>query len=115
MRPLPGLEIGPARVNRRMHMQGYQYDQGTRYIDRREWSRFLFYTDLIVITIMVISTVLLVVNAYTAGYQLQMEQYAASHNTLWKVAASTAFLVGSMAWVFFRFFKNQYLAMKRPF
>lgn len=98
-------------------MQTYQYQQdaGTRYIDRREWSRILFYTDLVVIAVFAVALVMLVVNAYMAGYQLQAGEYVASNATLWKVAVSTAFLVGSMAWIFFRFFKNQYLAMKRPY
>ena len=89
--------------------------EGYRYIDRREWSRWLFYTDLVVIAVFMVSLILLVVNAYYAGYALQFTDYADSNTAMWKVAVATGFLVGSLAWIFFRFFKNQYLAMQRPY
>lgn len=89
--------------------------EGYSYIDRRDWARVLFYTDLIVIAVFMVSLILLVVNAYHAGYALQFTKYADSHTALWKVTVATGFMVGSMAWIFFRFFKNQYLAMKRPY
>lgn len=92
-----------------MHMQMDRY----RAVDQQEWAKVLFYTDLVVMAIFVVSLVLLVVNSYFAGYELQFTRYAASHDMMWNVAIATAFLTGSMAWIFFRFFKNQYLAMKK--
>jgi hypothetical protein len=89
--------------------------EGYRYIDRRDWARVLFYTDLVVIAICVVSIVLLVTNAYYAGYWLQTADYTAGHAALWKVTIATGFLVGSLAWIFFRFFKNQYVVMQRPY
>lgn len=86
-----------------------------RYIDRQEWNRVLFYTDLLVIAVFMVSLVLLVVNAYHAGYQLQFSEYADSHTSLWRVAVATGFMVGSLSWIFFRFFRNQYVAMQKPF
>ena len=87
-----------------------------RAVDRKQWAKVLFYTDLIVMAVFVVSLVLLVVNSYFAGYELQFTRYAASHDMMWNVAVSTAFLTGSLSWIFFRFFKNQYLAMKKtPF
>lgn len=92
-----------------MHMDVDRY----RHVDRKQWSKVLFYTDLVVIAIFAVSLVLLVVNSYAAGYQLRFSEYAASNHSLWKVAIATSFLVGSLAWIFFRFFKNQYLAMQK--
>ncbi len=87
-----------------------------RAVDQRQWAKFLFYTDLIVMAIFVVSLVLLVVNSYFAGYELQFTRYAASHDMMWNVAVATAFLSVSLSWIFFRFFRNQYLAMKKtPF
>lgn len=86
-----------------------------RHIDRRQWNKVLFYTDLIVIAIFAVSMILLVVNAYHAGFELQFSRYATSHDALWKVSVATAFLVGSLAWIFFRFFKAQYAVMQRPY
>lgn len=96
-------------------MYAEKKSEGYRYIDRRDWARILFYTDLVVIAICVVSIVLLVINAYSAGYALQTAAYAESHAALWKVSIATGFLVGSLAWIFFRFFKNQYVVMQRPF
>lgn len=87
--------------------------EGLRYIDRSEWGRVLFYTDLVVMAVFVVSLVLLVVNAYVAGMHVQTEALRASHRALWNVAIATGFVTGSLAWIFFRFFKHQYDALRR--
>lgn len=84
-----------------------------RYLDRQEWGRVLFYTDLIVMAVFVVSVVLLVVNAYVAGMRLEAGEYGMSHRALWNVAIATGFMVASLAWIFFRFFKHQYDALRR--
>jgi hypothetical protein len=84
-----------------------------KYLDRQEWSRVLFYTDLVVMAVFVVSLVLLVVNAYVAGFRLEAADYAASHRALWNVAIATGFMVACLAWIFFRFFKHQYEALRR--
>lgn len=93
-----------------MHMET---TSGYKYLDRQDWGRVLFYTDLVVMAVFVVSLVLLVVNAYTAGFRVQSADYAASHQALWNVAIATGFMVGSLAWIFFRFFKHQYAALRR--
>jgi hypothetical protein len=94
-----------------MHMETRR--EGFRYIDRNEWGRMLFYADLVVMAVFVVSLVLLVVNAYIAGMHLQAGAYRPSHRALWNVAIATGFVTGSLAWIFFRFFKHQYEALKR--
>lgn len=86
-----------------------------RQIDKTQWRRMLFYVDLLVMLTFVVSNIFLVVHAYRAGMHFQAGDFVASNQHMWRVATDTAFVVGSLTWIFFRFFKNQYVAMQRPF
>ena len=80
-------------------------------IDTKKWRRWLFYIDIIVIAIFIISIVVLVQDAYMAGYHYGLS----AHDTyLWNMARDVAFLTGSVAWVFYRFFRNEFLVLRYP-
>lgn len=96
--------------------------QELQRLDRHTWRRYLFYIDLVVIGIFAVSLILLVRHTYHAGqyrmqHILQPEQgaWGLHSEALWAVVADTALLVGSMMWIFYRFFRNEYLVMTRRF
>ena len=84
-------------------------------VDRATWNRYLFYIDLVVLTIFAVALVLVVRHAFLAGQFYARDDLAGLNRILWLVVADTAFLVGSLGWVFYRFFRNQYLVMTRKF
>ncbi len=84
-------------------------------IDRATWRKYLFYLDLVVFAIFAISLVLVVRHTYHAGMQVEAGSLANSTRILWQVAADTAFLVGSLSWIVYRFFRNQYIVLTRRF
>lgn len=93
-------------------METAPYLAGYRAVDRRSWNKTLFYVDLLVIAIFGLSLVFLVVHSYAAGWAFAQEEYVRNNEMLWKMVTDAAFLVGSVAWIFARFFRNQYLATR---
>lgn len=84
------------------------------HYERRDVKRFLLYVDLVVVAIFVTALVLLVKDAYAAGFY---EATASGENlgqNLWYMARETAFLVASLAWIFFRFFKDKITELQSP-
>jgi hypothetical protein len=82
-------------------------------IDPRKWKKLLFYIDLVVIGIFIISLVFLVEDAYMAGHYFSSDKLECTIY-LWHMIRDTAFLVASLAWIFYRFFRNEYLLSRRP-
>lgn len=82
-------------------------------IDRATWRRYLFYVDLVVIAVFALSLTLLVRHSFQAGQLVARDELNASTQALWLVVSDTAFLVASLSWIFYRFFRNQYLVMTR--
>jgi len=76
------------------------------------WRRTLFYIDIIVIAIFVIATVYMAKDIYMAGYNwgnaTEYEKY------MWRFARDVAFQTASLAWIFYRLFRCQFLLLKKP-
>ncbi len=83
-------------------------------VDRTSWRRYVFYVDLAVFAVFAVALILLVRHSFLAGQAYQDGDWAAL-DTLWLVAGDTAFLVGALGWIVYRFFRNQYLILTRPY
>lgn len=79
---------------------------------REKWNKILFYVDLGVLAILIVSAVYMVMDAFYAGYQFGIDDYNMYGVYLWKVARNAVFVVGSMAWIFYRLFTNMAKARK---
>jgi hypothetical protein len=84
-------------------------------IDRATWRKYLFYLDLAVFAVFAISLVVLVRHAFAAGEWRGQGQTGFFSDTMWLVAVDTAFLVGALSWIVYRFFRNEYLVLTRRF
>jgi hypothetical protein len=84
-------------------------------VDRQTWRKYLFYIDLIVVAIFAISLSLLVRHTFLAGQWYERGEFGLSTDVMWLVTIDTAFMVGSLMWILFRFFRNQYLVLTRRF
>jgi hypothetical protein len=82
-------------------------------IERKTWRRWLFYIDIIVMAIFVISIIFLAEDAYYAGFYYGGGKTSVSQQHLWYVVRDTAFITAALAWLFYRFFRNQFLILKR--
>ncbi len=84
-------------------------------VDRGTWRKYLFYIDLAVIAIFMLSIVLLVRHTFMAGQWYERDELSLATRGLWLVVGDTAFLVAALGWIFYRFFRNQYLVITRRF
>ncbi len=84
-------------------------------VDRRTWDRYLFYTDLVIFTIFSLSLILLVRHTFLAGQDYNAGDLSSANRALWLVVGDTVFLVGSLAWIVYRFFRNQYIVLTRRY
>lgn len=82
-------------------------------IDPRKWEKILFYVDLVVIGIFIISLIFLVEDAYMAGHYSSLENLNKHGLYLWHMMRDTVFVIASLAWIFYRFFRNQFLLSRR--
>lgn len=83
-------------------------------VDRNAWKQYLFYVDMVVWGIFALAIAYVVGNIYLVGYY-EGTTPGMHEGAWWKAFIGLAFLVASLAWVFFRFWKNGFLAMRRPF
>ena len=83
-------------------------------VDRREWRKYLFYIDVVVWAVFAAATAYVIGNVYLAGFELGTDRPDNDGNW-WRVMTGFAFMMGALSWVFFRFWKNGFLALKRPF
>jgi hypothetical protein len=86
-----------------------------RSIDRRTWKKYLFYVDMLVWGIFGVAMAFLLANMYVAGWAEGQRDTPAMTDAWWNALVSLSFMVGAIAWLFFRFWKNGYLALKKPF
>ncbi len=84
-------------------------------VDRATWRRYLFYIDLVVIAIFAIALILLVRHSFVGGQLYANGDFDSSSDAMWLVVGDTAFLVAALGWIFYRFFRNQYLVLTRRF
>jgi hypothetical protein len=84
-------------------------------VDRPTWRRYAFYADLAVIAVFATALILLVRHTFMAGQAFALDDLDFSTTLMWLVVADTAFLVGALGWIFYRFFRNQVLVLTRPY
>ncbi len=84
-------------------------------VDRATWKRYLFYIDLVVVAVFALALILLVRHTFMAGQLFAEDRFRTFSRLMWLIVGDTAFLVGALGWVFYRFFRNQYLVMTRRF
>ncbi|HEV8360177.1 MAG TPA: hypothetical protein VGR28_06965 [Candidatus Thermoplasmatota archaeon] len=86
----------------------------TANLEKRDVKRMFFYVDIIVIGVFCLSLVLLVRDAYVAGW---LDSYVVQREvnvSFWNMLRDAAFLVGSLSWIFYRYFKNSVKVMQNP-
>jgi hypothetical protein len=86
-----------------------------RNVDRQSWKQYLFYIDMVVWAILAASVAYVIGNVYRVGIFLGRGDMAANQASWWQALTGFAFMMAAMSWVFFRFWKNGFLAIKRPF
>lgn len=86
-----------------------------RLMDRASWRTYLFYVDMLVWGIFAVAVAYVVSNVYLVGFYEGEEVWNYHTAAWWRAFIGLSFMVASLAWVFFRFWKNGYKAMKRPF
>lgn len=86
-----------------------------RHVERAQWHRYLFYVDLAVVALFVISLILLIRHSFMAGQWYAKGEFSIATDGMWLIVADTVFLTGAICWIFFRFFRNQYLVLTKRF
>lgn len=84
-------------------------------VDRSSWRRTLFYIDLAVFAVLALAILLAVRHSFSAGQSYSEGDFSSSTDALWLVVGDTAFLVGALGWVLYRFFRNQAIVMTRRY
>ncbi len=84
-------------------------------VDRPTWRRYLFYVDLLVFGIFAISLIVGGRHAFMSGMAYQGANFDLAVELMWLVVADVVFLVGSICWIMYRFFRAQYIVMTRKY
>ncbi|MEA3198731.1 MAG: hypothetical protein QOE90_159 [Thermoplasmata archaeon] len=85
----------------------------TARFEKRDFKRIFLYLDILVMGIFAVSLVVLVRDAYVAGFYEQRVDTLYSLN-FWAMLRDAVFVVGSLAWMFFRYFRTQVAAFQDP-
>ena len=78
----------------------------TARLEKRDFKKIFLYLDLLVLAIFAVSLVVLIRDAYVAGFYEQRAPDLYSDN-FWAMLRDAVFVVGSLAWIFFRYFRVQ--------
>jgi len=85
----------------------------TARFEKKEFKKIFLYLDILVMAIFAVSLVVLVRDAYVAGFYEQRVSGLYSIN-FWAMLRDAVFVVGSLAWMFFRYFRQQVAAFQDP-
>lgn len=85
----------------------------TARFEKRDFKRIFLYIDILVIAIFSVALVMLVRNAYAAGFYEGRDVGLQGQN-LWYMARDAVFVATSLAWIFFRYFRTQVQALTNP-
>ena len=88
-------------------------DQSIRQISKKSWYRWSFYVNIVLFFIIAISIYLLIIDSYNAGYIAKSGGGQIVFQASLLVARDVAFLSISLALVFFQFFRNLLVIIKR--
>lgn len=86
----------------------------TEKYEKADIKKWFFYVDIVVIGIFALSLVLLVRDAYAAGFVDSFVVQNETNGHYWNMMRDAAFLVGSLSWIFYRYFKNSVKVMQNP-
>jgi hypothetical protein len=85
----------------------------TARFEKRDFKKIFLYLDVLVIGIFAVSLVVLIRDAYVAGFYEQRVEDLYSTN-FWAMLRDAVFVVGSLAWIFFRYFRSQIQEFQDP-
>ena len=85
----------------------------TARLEKRDFKKIFLYLDVLVLGIFAVSLVVLVRDAYVAGYWENRDAslYSAS---FWAMLRDAVFVVGSLSWIFYRYCRTQAQAFADP-
>ena len=78
----------------------------TARFEKREFKKIMLYLDVLVLGIFAVSLVVLVRDAYVAGFWEQRDASLYSF-AFWAMMRDAVFIVGSLSWIFYRYCKTQ--------
>lgn len=78
----------------------------TARFEKRDFKKIFLYLDVLVVGIFAVSLVVLIRDAYVAGFYEQRVADLYSYN-FWAMLRDAVFVVGSLSWIFYRYFRSQ--------
>ena len=78
----------------------------TARFEKRDFQKIFLYLDILVMAIFAVSLVVLIRDAYVAGFYEQRVSDLYSMN-FWAMLRDAVFVVGSLSWIFYRYFRGQ--------
>lgn len=85
----------------------------TARFEKRDFQKIFLYLDILVFAVFAVSLVVLVRDAYVAGFYEQRVSELNSTN-FWSMLRDAAFVMASLSWVFYRYFRVQVAAFADP-
>jgi len=85
----------------------------TANLEKRDFKRMFLYLDMLVIAIFAVSLVVLIKDAYVAGFYEQRVDTLYSTN-FWAMMRDSVFVVGALSWIFYRYFRVQVREFQDP-
>jgi hypothetical protein len=84
--------------------------------EKQDVQGWLLALDVVVTVVLVVSATLLIYNSYMAGALLGAagESTAAQRLRYWRMMTNVAFLTGSLAYLFGRYFKDRFAELHNP-
>lgn len=78
----------------------------TARFEKRDFKKIFLYLDVLVMGIFAVSLIVLVRDAYVAGfYEQRVTALYGKH--FWAMLRDAVFVVGAGAWIFYRYFRSQ--------
>ncbi len=85
----------------------------TARFEKKEFKRMFLYVDVLVLGVFAIALIMLVRDAYVAGYW-ESRDLAHHSQQYWYMMRDVVFLVASLGWIFVRYFKDKLVALENP-
>lgn len=82
--------------------------------EKGEFKKWFLYLDVLVIGIFALSLILLVRDAYAAGFLDSYQVQTTANVHYWNMLRDAAFIVGALSWFFYRYFKNSIKVLQNP-
>ena len=85
----------------------------TARFEKRDFKKIFLYLDVLVVGIFAVSLVVLIRDAYVAGFYEQRSAGLYADN-FWAMLRDAVFVVGSLSWIFYRYFRSQVATFADP-